>query len=100
MAVTINWMIEALERKSLDGGVTVAFWRAIATDENVEQATHGRVMFTPDASAEGFVPFADLTEDVVLSWVWPRVDKSKIEEWLLSKIDEQKNPAVLTGTPW
>lgn len=100
MAVTINWIIEALERKSLDGGVTVAFWRAIATDGNVEQAMHGRVTFTPDASAEGFVPFEDLTPELVLSWVWPSVDKAKVEEWLLSKVAEKANPVILTGTPW
>lgn len=59
-----------------------------------------------------FVPFADLTEDQVLGWVWAAVDKAAVEERATREAQELarklavlekdgKEPsAVSMGMPW
>ena len=102
MAVT--WTISTLERNSSDDGVIVAHWRA-SDSEVVGEDTHsgssyGTCGFTPDADAEGYVAYADLTEEAVVGWVKEGVDADAIEESIASQIAESKAPAISVGTPW
>ena len=103
-----TWTISTLERNTADGGVTVAHWR-VTEEETVgtgddavtySASSYGTVGFTPDASADDFVPYADLTESVVLGWVWDSMDKDAVEASLTAKIEEQKAPTTETGVPW
>lgn len=99
-----TWTISTLERNTADGGVTVAHW-TVSEEETVGENTYsassyGTVGFTPDASAEGFVAYADLTESTVLGWVQAEVDKDATEAALTANITEQKAPVTATGTPW
>ena len=53
--------------------------------------------FTYDASSPDFVPYADLTESVVLGWCWSEeggVDQDAVEASLTANINEQKTPAT------
>ena len=99
-----TWTISTLERNTANGGVTVAHWR-VSEEETVGENTYsassyGTVGFTPDASAEGFVAYADLSETTVLGWVQKQLDKDAIEASLTANIAEQKAPVTSTGTPW
>ena len=99
-----TWTISTLERNTANGGVTVAHWR-VSEEETVGENTYsassyGTVGFTPDASAEGFVAYADLSEATVLGWVQEQLDKDAIEASLTANIAEQKAPVTSTGTPW
>jgi hypothetical protein len=97
---TITWSIAQLDRNAVDGGVTVAHWRATAVDEDYSASAYGTVSFTPDPSAEGFVPYDSLTEADVLAWVWGSVDKDETEAALGAQIAAKKSPATLNGLPW
>lgn len=97
---TFTWTIAQLERNTADGGVTVAHWRCTAVDGDYSASAYGTVGFTPDASADGFVPFDDLTEADVLAWVYGSVDKDATEAALTAKIEAEKNPTTTVGTPW
>ncbi len=99
-----TWTIATLERNTADGGVTVAHWR-VSEEETVGENTYsassyGTVGFTPDASAEGFVAYTDLSEATVLGWVQAELDKDAIEAALTANITEQKNPVTADGVPW
>jgi len=99
-----TWTIAQLERNTADGGVTVAHWR-VSAEETVGEVTYsasayGTCGFTPDATADGFVAFDDLTEADVLAWVWDSVDKDATESSLTQKIEADKNPVTTTGLPW
>ena len=100
MAATMNWTISTLERELSDGGVIVAHWRCTASDGDYSASSYGTAGFTADPTAEGFVPYEDLTEADVLGWVWDSVDKDATEAALQAKIDADKNPTSATGTPW
>ena len=95
-----TWTISTLESNTADGGVIVAHWRVTEEDGDYSASSYGTVGFTPDASAEGFVAYADLTEATVLGWVQAEVDKDAIEASLTANIEEQKAPVTSTGTPW
>ena len=105
MAVT--WTISTLERNT-DDGVVVAHWRASdsevvgAGDDAVTHSgsSYGTCSFTPDADAEGYVPYADLTEEAVVGWVKEDVDADAIEASIAAQIADSKAPAITTGTPW
>jgi hypothetical protein len=100
MTATITWKISQLDRNAADGGVTVAHWTVTAVDGDYSASAYSTAGFTPDPEAPGFVPYEELTEDDVLVWVWDSVDKDAAEESLLKQIDAQKNPVVVSGTPW
>jgi len=97
---TFTWTIAQLERNTADGGVTVAHWRCTAVDGDHSASSYGTVGFTPDPTAEGFVPFENLTEADVLAWVHGSVDKDATEAALTAKIDAEKNPTTEAGLPW
>ena len=103
-----TWTIANLERQLSTGGVTVAHWR-VTESETVgtgdDAVTHtassyGTVGFTPDADADGFVAYDDLTESAVLAWVHESADQDAIEAALTANIEAQKNPVSANGMPW
>jgi hypothetical protein len=97
---TYNWTIANLEHNVADGGVIVAHWRVTAEDGDYTASAYGTAGFTPDPDAEGFVPYADLTEADVLAWVWASVDKDEMEANLAKQIEDQKAPKTQAGVPW
>ena len=102
MAVT--WTISTLERNTSDDGVVVAHWRA-SDSETVGEVEHsgssyGTCGFTPDSTAEGYTPYADITEAQAIGWVKADVDADAIEESIAAQIEASKAPAVAVGTPW
>jgi len=95
-----TWTIANLERNTDDGGVVVAHWRCTAEDGEYTASSYGTVGFTPDASADGFIAFDNLTEADVLGWVYAEVDQAETEAALDANIAEQKTPATTDGVPW
>ena len=63
-------------------------------------SSYGTVGFTPDADADGFVAYDDLTESAVLVWVHESVDQDATEATLTANIEAQKNPVSADGMPW
>jgi hypothetical protein len=98
-----------MEHNVSDGGVIVAHWRVndsetVGTGDDAvtySASAYGTCSFTPDASADDFVPYADLTESVVLGWCWANgVDQDAVEAALTAKIEADKNPVTGSGMPW
>jgi hypothetical protein len=99
-----TWTIANLERDSATGGVQVAHWRVTESetvgDDTFTASSYGTVGFTPDADADGFVAYDDLTESAVLAWVHESVDQDATEAALTANIEAQKNPVSADGMPW
>ena len=92
-----NWTITTLDREVSNGFVTTAHWTATATDGDYTASIYSTCSW-----AEGIptVPYADLTQETVLNWVWESVDKQATEDALAANIALQKNPTQASGTPW
>ena len=99
-----TWTIANLERQLSTGGVTVAHWRVTESEtvgeDTFTASSYGTCGFTPDADADDFIAYADLTEATVLGWVHAEVDQDATEAALLANIEGQKNPVSADGMPW
>ena len=99
-----TWTIANLERNVADGGVIVAHWRVTESEtvgeDTYTASSYGTCGFTPDASAEDFIAYDDLTEEVVMGWVHAEVDQAETEAALTANIAEQKTPTTADGMPW
>lgn len=93
-----TWTIEQLDRQTSDGFVTTAHWRASAVDGDCNATTYSTCSWS---EGKPTVPYADLTKQQVLEWVWASgVDKHATEATLASQIAAQQNPPVQSGLPW
>ena len=101
MAVT--WTISTLERNSSDDGVIVAHWRASDVDGDHSGSSYGTCSFTPDSSADGFIPYADITEAQAIGWCKDSMGEetvTAVEDSIAAQIADSKAPAISVGTPW
>jgi len=94
---TVNWTISTLDRDVATGFVNVAHWQATAVD-----GEHTASIYSTCSWADGTptIPYANLTQETVLNWVWESVDKTATEAALAAQIEAQKNPVTASGTPW
>ena len=96
----MNIEIIQLDRSLPDGVVVTCHWTASLTDGDYIAATYGAEGFnqkSPDAP--DFIPYEDLTEEVVKGWVVDKIG-ADIEQVLKAQIDAQKNPTSASGLPW
>ena len=90
-----------------NGGVYFVYWMATLDDGFVDPHSDtlittnqtGSCNFTPDPSAPGYVPFTDLTEEQVLSWVKSAIDVAAIEQELVQR-HESKKASARSRLPW
>jgi hypothetical protein len=95
--MTTTWTITQLDRQTSNGFVTTAHWTATAVDGEYSASTYATCSW---ADGTPTTPYADLTEETVLGWVWETVNKAETEASLQSQIDLQKNPVTAIGVPW
>lgn len=94
--MNITWKISQLDRKTADGFVTTAHWICSGQDGDFSGSVYASCGFEGELS----VPYEQLTEETVLSWVWESVDKEATEAAVAAQIEAQKNPVTATGLPW
>ena len=124
---TFNWTISTLEYDLTESNsVITAHWRCTATDATGEfsAGSYGTCGFSADPEAPDFVPYAELTEEIVLGWCFEEVavenatnegdptmesipasvkvgiDKDGVEASLQANIDLQMTPVKASGVPW
>ena len=104
MATTYIWTVTAMDCYPQEGGDTdVVFtvhWTCAGTDGAYNASIYNtcNVPFTQGT----FTPYADLTQDQVLGWIWANgVDKTATEAAVAQQIENQVNPPVVTPPlPW
>ena len=98
---TFTWAIANLERDTDDGFVFTAHYTVSAADGTYSAGAYGSIGFE---RPENLVPFADLTEDLVVGWVKEALGGdekvAEIEAALQSQINEQRTPTKASGKPW
>ena len=120
MAINTTWTVSNMTHVDADGGVILAYWSLVAQSdgEGGESATEsGKARFTYDASASGFIPYADLKESDVLGWIYEANKgkasdgpddetaeeyKARIEAERTAKVQGQidRKAAQSDGLPW
>lgn len=95
---TISWSIDNLNRRTSDGFVQTAHWRCTAVDGDFSASIYSTCGWS---EGQPTIPYASLTQDEVLGWVWVSgVDKDATEAAVTAQIEAQKNPVSESGVPW
>ena len=101
---TITWLIERLDcvPQVPEGAdyVVTAYWRCNGVDADYSGTVYATTSFPVVEGA--FTPYADLTQDQVLGWVWANgVDKDATEAAVEQQIQNQINPPIVAPPlPW
>jgi hypothetical protein len=101
----MNWNISRLECKVSEGDLSdvciVAHWQCSDTVDGYSGCVFAACAL-PSPDPESFTPYADLTQEQVLGWIWANgVDKDATEAAVLQQIENQKNPPVVAPPlPW
>lgn len=109
MNITTEWKIDNIEcltqSGDLENVVYNVAWRvnAIDTDSNSSTYVYGaNIMEAP--SAENFIPYAELTEEIVLGWVYSTIGeeaKTNSENSAISALELMLAPKVISKPlPW
>ncbi len=98
----VSWKIANLERETEDGFVFTAHYTvdAVTEDGAYRSGAYGSIGFE---RPENLIPFADLTEDLVVQWVKEALGTDKVLEIgqaLLNQLEEQRHPTKAAGVPW
>lgn len=104
----INWNIVELERQSTDDLITSVHWEVTLSEEVIidgNTQTYGSRAYGSVRLERGdiFIPFVDLTKELVISWVKDKLGEQEVirlETSLQNHINEQKAPSMLKGVPW
>jgi hypothetical protein len=102
---TITWSISVLDclPQSAEGAdyVVTAHWQCNGVDGDYNGSVYSTCSF-PVVEGTSFTPYASLTQDQVLGWVWANgVDKTATEAAVEGQIEAQKNPPIVSPPlPW
>jgi len=95
---TFNWNVVQTNYNTIDKFITTVHYTVNAVDGDFTASTYGTVGYT---QAEGnFIPFADLTPEIVIGWVKDSLGQATVEEALAAQIEALKNPVQQSGLPW
>ena len=104
MAITNTWSINDMQRTDSDGNVFLVYWSMIAQSDGTPSysATEGgKLRMDADPSDPDFIPYADLTENDVLGWVYDSliVGDETADEAKLTVPQKFKNKLTLRRLP-
>jgi hypothetical protein len=104
MATTFTWTVSQLDcYPQADNQTDVVFtvhWQLTGTDGTYNGSVYSTC--SVPAPTGTFTPYADLTQEQVLGWIWASgVDKDSAEAAVQAQIDNQINPPTTTPPlPW
>jgi hypothetical protein len=94
-----TWTIVNMERDAQTGFVSTVHWTCSDVDGDYSGSTYGSL----GLSGELTIPYADLTEEVVIGWLHEAMGEETVaatEAAVAAQIADAKEPAVATGMPW
>jgi propanediol dehydratase small subunit len=93
----MNLIINQLDRNTDGDIVTTVHYSAVKQDGEYIASVYSTVGVEV---GDTVIPFADLTEEVVKTWLAEKLDLVAMESALDAQIEAQKNPVTATGLPW
>ena len=99
---TFSWKVANMERTLADGVVHTVHYTVAAHDGTYSSSAYGSIgLDEPDPAL--MIPYADLDEFTVASWVANKFGDEKageIQAALQAQIDQQRTPTTGSGVPW
>ena len=105
--MTTTWRIHNTKRRTSDGLILEVMYCCTATLEEDIQRKVRTITLTGDSTSPDFIPFSDLTEDILLTWVKDSLGETavtEIENILQSELQARKAAreaeTEVYGLPW
>lgn len=107
MAITYTWAVTGMKvtkAGTLSNYVVQTYWTKTGTDENGNTGTfNGATPFAPDPTQSDFVPYDQLTQAIVLSWIQPLVVggyQEHVDGVIAAQIADKIDPVTEGDLPW
>ena len=114
MAITCTWSVSDMQHTDATGGVFLVYWSCVAASDGTPSysaSEGGKLRLEGDPTSPDFIPYADLTENDVLGWVYDSLiegdetaaeAKARVEADRDAKVQKQIDAAATTesGVPW
>ena len=106
MAITYTWEVTRMSvtrAGDLPNYVVQTYWTKTGTDEDGYTGVFpGATPFTPNPDQQNYVPYDQLTQEIVLSWIIPATELAEdhINENIAEQIARKKDPIVDEPLPW
>jgi len=89
--------VNQLERNTDGDIVTTVHYSAVKQDGDFTASVYSTVGLE---QGDTVIPFANLTEATVKTWLADKLDLVAMESALDAQIEAQKNPVTASGLPW
>lgn len=100
----MKWTIKNMKRTIDDGLVIEVVFEIIAKDQQLIASKRDKVTLVGDPLSPDFIPFENLTEELVIGWVKSEVDvvalESEVQTILDGKIARKNAMTTKSGLPW
>jgi propanediol dehydratase small subunit len=97
--IQYQWSVVTMDYKTSDKFVVTVHYNVSATEGEYTASTYGTVGYTQEEGAD-YIPYENLTPEIVVGWVQNSLGKDTVEESLAGQIESQKNPVQESGLPW
>ena len=105
--MALIWNIVALDSTVDTGAINTSHWEA-SDYEVVDGVTHrgrryGSIGLEANVDAEGFIPWADVTEEIAMAWTKAALGEEEvasIESSIADDIAKSKVPVIISENPW
>ena len=107
--LTYSWNILSIKTEDVDAehpqAVIHAKWRKTGVDEDGNEGRFdGACKFSlANVSPEDFIPFDQLTEEIVIGWVQDILNRGgmdRVDQTIQKVIDDNKTQTAETSLPW
>jgi propanediol dehydratase small subunit len=93
----MNLIINNLDRNTDGDVITVIHWTATKEDGDFVASVYNTQSVEV---GDTVIPFAEVTEELVKTWLTEKLDMESLEAALDAQIEAQKNPVTASGLPW
>jgi len=93
----MNLIINNLDRNTEDGVIFCIHWSATKEDGDFVASVYNTQSVEV---GDTVIPFAEVTEELVKTWLTEKLDMESLELALDAQIEAQKNPVTASGLPW
>jgi len=106
MAATITWTVTEMtcypEAENYTDVVFAVYWVCSGVQDTYSTQVAALSACNVPLPSTSFTPYADLTQEQVLDWIWTNgVDRAAVELQVQALIDLQINPpVVILPLPW
>ena len=107
MTITYEWAVTGMKATTVAGQqdyVIQTFWTKTGTDENGNTGVFsGATPLTPDPDQPSFIPYDQLTQEIVLSWIQPVVTgayEEHVNDAIAAQIAAKIDPVTEPPLPW